>query len=258
MKDKERFSFFDVGVIIVFVPTIIYLFVYMYELGYLMTFDIPKEFISVDIKYIVGIITPNSIKILIILTTWGWITSMIHKKDLENPFVYYVFKQLRIPALVVVLSLFSYELNQLLVTAGIAFAMIMITTFVFPIVTQRKVKGYGKKLGEQYKLDCENFSLSIKSFYLEKIGRQNIEFIVYICFIAVVMLQMGRNDALTEKSYLTYRDNVVIRVYEEQIILCEFDKKTETIQTDKFRTVILGNADTYLFEHIVFDDVQIE
>jgi hypothetical protein len=258
MSDTNRISFLDAGIIVILVPAILYVFVFMYEFGYLISFNIPPEFMVIDFRVIVEVLVRNINKIFLVFTFWSFLALMIDTDSLKNPIMFEFNRIIKVPLMGGIIALFSIEYKAILLGTLYVTVLLLFFAFIFPLLTQRKVKGYKEKLKSQSINDNRVELSSLRYFHINRFGYANLRTIIYLIFVSFLMFQIGRSVAITNNSFLILDDRVVIRSYSEYLITCDYDESSSTIHTDEFFLVNRGSFETMKFVLENVEEVNIE
>lgn len=253
MNDSEKLSLLDKSIMIAIYPALGYFLVYLYEVGYVTIFDIPIEFININMSNFVNIVPMIFPKLIKIFLIWFTISNLININDLENPITYKIYEIFTVCACFFILAFFSYNVQSMLLSMLEATIIIYAVTFLCPLITKPKVKGYRNKFIAQMNESNENHIQTLTYHHVSKIGYINIKTIIFFIFISITIFQAGIAEAMLKTDYYKVNDNVVIRIYNDVIICCEYDSKSKKIDDSSFKVLQKNNIDNLKFEEIILN-----
>ncbi len=203
-----------------------------YELGFANAFGIPYQLIRINLIDMLNDL----------LNLWGVLILPLLIVNAVPMFIMNYDQRIKarvsilIPFLFVALVFFSaYPRGYLRDWDWILFAIAggIIILFVWPLITQRKTKGYVAKTEAQNKVESEQPTL-INYVLKSPIGGLVFLFITFL--LALQMVQgVGQANAFKQINYLvipTTPEMAVVRIYGNNLICFPFDRKTKTIQND--------------------------
>lgn len=253
MDNSEKISLLDKSIILALYPTLAYFLIYIYEYGYLKVFEIPVEFINIKMSTFINMIPILFPKIIFIVLIWSLVSNIIFVKDLENPIKWQVYEVLKMCFFLGTIAFFDYNIKASIVKLIEAMIFLFSFYFISPLITSSNVKGYRNKLLAQINTNNQLFDTTLKWHQIKKLGHINVKFIIYILFISLIMFNAGMAEAMTKTNYYKVNDNVVIRIYNDVIICCEYDSKSKKIDDSSFKVLQKNNIDNLKFEEIVLN-----
>lgn len=253
MNDSEKISLLDKSIMLAIYPMLGYFLICMYEVGYITTFHIPIEFININISNFINIIPNIFLKIIFISIVWTTIEHIIHITDLENPIFFKAYEVFKICFCFLVIAIFSYEVIENIKSVLLATIIIYAVIFLWPLITQYKIKGLRNRVLKQMNESDELYEKTLKWYHTKKIGLINIKMILFFIFLSVIMLVAGNTEAMVKTNYYKLNNNVVIRIYNDVIICCEYDSKSKKIDDSSFKVLQKNNIDNLKFEEIVLN-----
>lgn len=256
MEENNRLSIFNIGLLVIVVPAIIYIFIYMFEFGYMSSYGIPIEVISIDIGAIIPIIINSSSKIFLMLCIWILISEVFSIDIVENPIGFEVYKLIKVIYIFTSVALFSHNSIAYLESLTYILLFLIFLNFLFPLLSQRKVKGYKHKLIAQNELE---YSLSKRNMFksqLKSIGKDNITTLMIILFIALIMHQNGKSSAIANTEYYSYEDKVVIRIYNDYMVCVDYDEEKNMFINQNFKLINYKSLDSIQLIKITLEDVK--
>lgn len=253
MNDSEKISLLDKSIMIAIFPALGYFLIYLYEVGYLTVFNIPVEFININMSNFLNMIPNILFRIINVILIWTIIENLIHIKDLENPIIFRMYEIFKICFCLFSLSFFYYDPIPMRISIVKATIMIYVAIFLWPLIAKYKTKGYRDKFLEQINESNETYSKTLKWYHTKKIGLINIKMIIYFIFISSGIFLSGTTEAMIRTDYYKVNDNIVIRIYNDVIICCEYDSKSKKIDDSSFKVLQKDNIDNLKFEEIVLN-----
>lgn len=253
MNNSEKLSLLDKSIILAIFPILGYFLMYLYEIGYLKVFNIPVEFINMNMSTFINIIPQIYIKILIIIMIWIIISSMIYIEDLEDPIKFKAYTIGCIIACFFIISIFSYNVKSKMIVTLIVLIILCLVYFLPPIINKPKIKGYRNKFIAQKDESDEKDIKTLIYYHVNNVGYKNIKTIFLFVFLSTIIFQAGTAEAMLKTNYYKLNDNVVIRIYNDVIICCEYDSKSKKIDDSSFKVLQKDNIDNLKFEKIVLN-----
>lgn len=213
-------------------PVMGYLIAFIYESRYLSVYGIPSDFVIINWTNLIvasGSVLGISIALLIFL--WLPLIAAIFGASMKNILFGIIIRQI---------SMYTYTTiffaRYHMMESGLEFVFILpvfltFLDFIFPLITQRKVRGYSNKLKTQDKIDREKASF----LKLPAVISRHIVIIIVVMVTVTIILTMGymegKRNALTREEYLvpsTYPESVVVRVYQDYLICTQFNQEPDS------------------------------
>lgn len=253
-KKIDKINILTEGSVLVAVITVsAYLLVYCFELGYTKYFNIPSFLIEISLINI--FITGGSLLFVYFLIFEIYNIFLMLIPTISN----YVCRRIllaNVPLLLILLGSFiSYGKlyrEQIILILLILFVNIFI--YGFPLITQRKIKGYAKKLKAQDeledKIDMENPTLSNKIIKL--LPKEMIYFIFVLYVLTMIAYDNGKANAIKQSEFLVIKSNpemVVLKKYNDSLITAKFNREDKTLST-KFNIINIAKNDEFELEKI--------
>lgn len=224
------------SLILAAIPIIGYSLAFVYESQYCKFFGIPREFIFIDwTSLIIAIGSFIGYFVLVFATLW-------------SP-VFLRFLGIRIPGLITrrivrhaavilysaLLVLRYHSTERFLLFLFIIPAYFMFFDFIWPLITQRKIHDYRKKLVEQDKVDSKPL------FTLPNLLRKYLTSIITIA-VALSLLFLiasfeGKRAAATKEDFLipsSYPQSIVLKTYRDYLICAQLNSDNISIEAEYF------------------------
>lgn len=232
-KEKEetgKIKWLTEGLTLAAIPVFAHIVAFIYEVGYCNVFGLPIELIQVDIH-----------RVLIVLGAIGSIALILFN---AAHFAYMTFSggppwlRISIARLVPTFLILAF--------AALAFGfshwkewMILIILFitqlffefVFPLITQRKTKGYVNKLGAQDDMEIANDMKTIPKELVKKEGGRSMLQVLLVLICSFIVSHMaGRAEALRQTDFFVVEssDWTALRFYGDRIICVRVDPKQKS------------------------------
>ena len=258
MDEANRISIRNIGILVIIIPAILYAFIYMYEFGYLYTFGVPFDFIVIDMGRLIPILFHALPKIGVVLMFWILINHIFDFDMIIHPVGFEIYRLIKVIFVTGSISIFSPNGIELFINTSYIFPILIFYSFIYPLITQRKVKGYSNKIIAQYEFEKKEGSKNIITSNIKTIGKDNIITIFFAFLIAFVMFQNGHSNALSNTEYYLYEDKVVVRIYGDYLICSDYDESNNTLSKSKFEIVNYKNADSIELEKVIINDIIIK
>lgn len=219
---------FSDSVVIAGITLVGYALAFFYEWGYAKYFGIPPELISINFTNIFLAVAGVIILILIFFI----LGDLIHSLTQGAPAVIRrCLSRLSLGFFLVIGLLFLYKGEWKEWIAGfIAFLLYSILEFVFPLLTQRHVKGYVAKLESQEEIEPPPLTLILK--IRQRLGYSGFMCILWCCLIIFLALYAGDAKARNKTVYIVADQSMtqaVVAIYGDLIISCTFDPQTKLL-----------------------------
>ncbi|SKC90404.1 hypothetical protein [Maledivibacter halophilus] len=232
MKENIIKKYLSDAVIIAIMPIIGYLVIFAYEYGYAKAFNIPIQLININ-KTTFFVVA--SALWAIIFPVIGIVNMFIILFKDDSNVIYREF--IKIAPLHIATVVFVLVFGKSITFEDIQFFLILpliitVFHFGFPLLTQRKTKGYKQKLLEQEKVDSEIKDIG---FYLEKyLGKFGQLIIIYTFFAIFLSHYIGYFAPLNQSEYLQINssDKIVLRIYGENLICTTYNSEDKTVNSE--------------------------
>lgn len=233
-SSETRGFWISQGIIVALSPVIGYGLAFLYELGFCLVFEIPREFITLNLTAV--FIAAGSLVVIIFIFYWliDIFLRLVPQRDSL------LFRELglflAISLLPVGLLILWWGLwERLIVVAGVFFFFVFLE-FIMPLFTQRSKGSYLQKLEAQRKYEIAG-PKGVVEHLADFLGRR-----AFLTFLAIIILLFlaglaGESKAVKQDKFFvpsTYPDSVVLRIYGENIICAPLDAKEKEIQKNFF------------------------
>ncbi|HEY5728812.1 MAG TPA: hypothetical protein VIS72_02085 [Anaerolineales bacterium] len=245
-KTNTKFPISE-GIFLGLISASAYFFTYTYERGYAGYFNIPTELITVSLNttllfftIIFGFFGFLFIFLDISTTLLKGLNPIIAKTVLP------VFITLFLPLIYIYFfGLIEWSRWMALLIFCLIIAFIQ---FIFPLLTQRKVRGYINKLAAQLEADRQN--VNFPSLLADWFGLNPIIFLLLFIFGYFVASTAGLAEAVKKTDFLVIHSNpevVVLRIYNDLAIGASFNRTTKELG-DEFTFTSIKQDPNIVFE----------
>ena len=230
-KKKANLLLSD-AILAIIIPVAGYYVAYQYELGRAGYFGISGSLVEVGLTNVLQVIVYLFASYLLILGYLG------HKENLaiaKSP-VLRAFSLIFMP-LLIILGLIIYVARAgalLFMLLGFA-TLLIFAVFVFPLISQRRVKGYKNKLAEQMKGNqgSDSNDSSLLGGYRRKYGLRIYAAIIVAIFALIYMSFFGSVVARNQSSFEVLASTpelVVLARYSSRLVCAEVDREKKEIK----------------------------
>lgn len=221
------------AILITLLSALAYATYFMVQLGYFNYFGVPSDFISISLTNIVGTLVGIFILLTFIFLLLNGITTLI--PDSLNIHIYNLLKNYLKLGVYFGLIFILTETNDIIEYIIIAFYLLcLLSSFIIPIFTQRKIKGYWNKIIEsQKKIQTRECYEGNGKYTITKYLFERAPFIPILILIFIVLsffaYNFGTTQARTQKSFTVIElensnDFVLFGLYNGKLITSELDK----------------------------------
>jgi len=228
-------SWLTEGLIIAFLPALAYLMAFSYETGFLKAYNIPSDFVEVNLNtictFFFAIIVVGSVLLNIFLAILI-ITPAKYKRFFKKliPILIYFF--------LVLIYVATYPLQMKKWSIMIIFlAFFLFIIFGMPLITQRNKKTYLEKVEAHEERDTQLLSTTLLHSFRQSIFPNILVIVGYIFLFISLSNVIGEFKAINKKDYIIIKgmpEIVVLRAYEDQLICSHFDRNTKQIDKKFF------------------------
>lgn len=227
------------------IPFLAYLFTFVYQAGYLKAFEIPLQFVSVNIVDVFNIGSKILGVFAIVLGLINFFSAILPKDKIPFPLKRRL-NQL-VPLLLFVfpsLFLFDWGAGSNLV---LFFLMVVaVEMFLPPLVTKKHKGSYLQKMEmlDNESKDSNPWDGSLLDKTVDFIGYKAFVVIVYFLLSINLTYNAGKSAALNQEIFHivnTSPETVVLFMTNDKIISAPFDKNTKIVEPD-FSVISLSNA----------------
>jgi len=247
-NNKKGSLLLDGGILISLVTIITYILVYSYEYGYCHFFNIPVNLIEINLTSIF-IIGSALLFVFYLIFTVCWLVSIIIYKPSVPKYINRMII-FNLPILLIVLGyVISYgkiQKEQYVYLGVILFLAVF--TLIFPLITQRKTKGYFNKLNKQEeheaKLDKEIPSLMTKVVRL--VPRELFYLLFYLFISIAVAYNHGDASAMKQTDFTVIKSQpemVILKKYGDNFIIAKYDSKNKSV-ANEFSIMNIADSNT--------------
>lgn len=192
-----------------------YWFSFLYEYGYLSYFDIPTEFVSVGLPTIFYCLITAFAITLLFLPIINFI-AMCWPNDFRfRNKIFRILLILFVPVVNFLLFRYRSEDIALYIVFG---CWLLIFEFLWPIITQSKVKGYFNKIKADEDSEDEVQSKILGSRIIDKFGIGGYSLFLLVFLGSTFFVKAGQANAYLKKDFFQLDDNpklILIRTYED-------------------------------------------
>ena len=210
---------------------------YLREWGFCSAFGIPLEFIQLNITTVLIAIT-SGIGVLFFLL---WIADLFYTLSQQRKMKAFGPIQRRIYFDVLLLIVFGglwalFPPLQYFWPLLVYFLVFILSAqFLSPLIAQRQVPGYTKKLEAQDRMERETPILL--DYLIERAGMATVIIGILVVLFMASMFFVGYNEADKQTDYLiplTHQDSIVLRIYGNNLICTPFNIKTKEVEKTFF------------------------
>lgn len=214
-------------------PLFGYILAFFYEIGYANAVGIPQYLIIISLTQI--LIASLAIISLAISLLFFW--NCFYRPSLSSKPLRKI-KQLllRISPFIFILSAYIFifgEKWEEWILILFIFLIFLFIEFIFPLISQWKIKGYSKKL--EAHLDASYNATTIFNIITDFLITKNFRFYIPLAFVLILANPIGRSAALNQR-YIYYHKNnpnlVLLRKYGDVLISAHYDPKTKCIKNE--------------------------
>lgn len=238
MEETNKSNLLNDAIIIAMISVIGYLISYNYEVGYLSYYKIPDKFVQIDITSILkstGVIIGT---LLTLYNMFNVLPAFYPPKKVDgdgrtNP-IHDSFRRLfwAFAFSLFIIFFTVFHLTIIYLCIGIIF-VISLLEFVFPLLGQRKIKGYKAKLIAARAID--NSVLTLNDVIRNRFGAKTVRiFLILLLIVATIPLvkYIGENRANNQTNYLVINSDkpmVLLYTYQEYFVLAPINLKTKVV-----------------------------
>lgn len=218
------------GLIIAAIPVVAYMITFSYETGFAGFFGIPREFIALNFTS-VFIVAGALLGVLFFLFLWTETFFLFPSKG-----ILYRTSLRLLPLFLLLPVLFILYGNYWRKWIGPAIIMLIFALIAYgaPLITQRDVKGYSKKLEAEEEKDRQDRVETPFDQAIRLLGGKNAMTLIMILWLLLVISNnAGDAAALKQEEFLvanTSPEMVVLRIYGDHLICAPFDRATKEVQ----------------------------
>jgi hypothetical protein len=216
------------GIIIAGVPVISYWFAFIYQFGYCKYFEVPAEFIEVNIQsFFICIIGVASIFGFIVVygspifSIFKIVPDVIGRK----------FRSLGISFFLMATYSFVSKIptKSFIIMALSLYSFLLFIEFILPLFSHKEKNSYIEKLEAAENLDHKHES--IMDAFAKKIGFSVYIALFYASLVSMFILFLGAYEAKSTSKFMVVNNGskVVIKKYGEQFLLAHFNKAEKCI-----------------------------
>jgi len=218
-------------------PAFGFLLAYNYESEYCRAFRIPNEFIELNWTTILGAVSVTLFVLILMFMISEGAFQIVTNIKLDSKGV--IKKRVIFLSPLILITILSVTLYGAFwkeyIWILLAATFFIFLEFVFPIIVERKTKGYINKLIANDERDVGRETL-LSTIFSSK-SRSWLLVIVILIMIWIVSGVIGHSNAKRQWDFLipsTYPEAVVLRIYGERMICAEFDRDNKEIYNTYF------------------------
>lgn len=211
------------GLLLASLPIVGYWLAYLFELGYCHFFKLPSSYIKLDLTNIFsGMLGALSIFVIF----WFFLEAIFQLiwRNLRPALLSSVMKIISATFVVLLFSLaFSWSIKQTLVVLLIGVGFLAFLEFVFPLLSQKGVKGYLAKLDAEHTDDIQTHTLLDRA--LSVFNRRTGLGILLLYPISIFAWGAGAVSAFKEQTFWVFDDaepRVVLRHYGDKLLTRQY------------------------------------
>jgi hypothetical protein len=231
---RSSFPFFTDAILAIAIPVAGYYVAYRYEQGYLTYFGVPTSLVEVGLSEVLGVLGQLISVFLLIL---GYLDIRATLSKDKNPVARAIGRVL-FPILIMLLIIYAASLKGATLYFLLALlALVIFTEFIFPIFSQRKVKGFKEKLAQQELRDGMQQSLMSNIMASYKRGNYALKSAINftVLFALFYIFFLGSFTAKRSTSFMVLKtcpEMIAIKKYSNRLICVEFDRANKTIKRE--------------------------
>lgn len=215
------------GLIIAVVPAIVYWFSYVYQFGYCRYFEIPTEFIEINVQnFFICII--GMVGLLAVIISVGTPLFSIFRNLPEV--IRLIFINNGIPVLVLLAYSFvaKMPIKHVFIILAVPFGLLM-SELTFPLYSQKNKSSYLEKLEAQRAFETEHKE-SLMYVIFKRIGVNFSVLLFCVSFASIFICFVGAYEAKNTSVFMTSNggQKIVLKKYGEQFLVADFNKKEKT------------------------------
>ena len=211
------------------VPALAYSMAFLYETAYCQYFDIPPTFVTVSLNSFL-ILSLSLISSLYAVFVFGnLILGVLYPRAWQTPIGREIVAGVRTFLLVLAYVAIARPPRPLVILAS--FAMVVVIWFAWPLITQRRVKGYSAKVEAQAAL--ESVPVLPVDFAVQSLSRPVRIMLFWVVLALGGAYWAGGGAARSQTKFLALEDErglVVLRHYGDLLITAPVDRDTRTVR----------------------------
>lgn len=216
--------------LIFFIPVYGYVLLFAYEAGYYSFLRIPIDFVEINFSRLAYICGFLFIGFTIFVGAADIIYAFkIHKTVIGRKTLIYLY--LLFVMVILPMIIFDYLEKWLPWIIG-STVLYIISDFVFPIISNKKIKGYKNKIEQQAIKEVKANEGDFLDVVIKRIGYSFYLGIFFLLSLTYIAFLTGALSAKTQKSYLVIDSDpelIVIRKYSQDFICSEFDREKKLL-----------------------------
>jgi hypothetical protein len=229
-QPASKLTWISEGLVIASAPVGAYLLGLSYIAGYASFFQIPTEFISLNIATLFSI--AGAITFVALMVVALFFLLFMFWPHSENPILFRVLTLFPLLALLYLqISFFGRHWHEWISTL-LALLILIIQFFVMPL-TQRQGSAYLEKLREVDKRNSSAPATVVTKFLRNELGRRIGGIWLWAWFALSASHSAGRFEAMWKREFLvpvSSPDTVVLSSYGDMLIVAPFDRKTKSVE----------------------------
>jgi hypothetical protein len=214
------------GLVIAVVPAIGYWFSYVYQLGYCRYFDIPTEFIEINIQNfficIIGMISLLAVIIAIgnpLFSALRYLPEAIRK----------IVTNYGLAVFIMFSYSFAVQMPTKVFLTSLAIPLgLLVSDLIFPLFLHKDKSSYLEKLNAQRAIEMKTETMTDAIF--KKIGANFSVLLFYASISSVFIIFAGAYEAKKTSVFMISNggQKIVLKKYGDQFLVADFNKKEKT------------------------------
>jgi len=230
-QSNAQSTWISEGLLIAFAPVTAYILTLSYLGGYVGFFQIPAEFISLNLSTMFSVagnilLVPMFISLLFLMVFFLWPHS-------DSPVLNRALRLFPFGALLFIQLLFFQKRWHDWITTLYLFAYLLLQFFVVPLVGRTKGLSYVEKLREFDRRESTRPTTVATNLINSPLGRRLGTVLLWTWFSLVAASDTGRFSAMWKREFLvpaSSPDSVVLISFGENMIVAPFDRKTKVVE----------------------------
>lgn len=237
------------AIIIAAVPGLGYAYAFLYEAGYCDYYNIPFQLISISLSHV---LIASSVLLGAIILIWPILDTVFVPYLMKGSPTFLKKKIKRVIVMVFLLCFipfFTHADKKLWIPVISILAFYAFGEFIWPLITQRGIKGYEAKLAAQENLELK--VITVTDLMAQKAGKSYLLIVLILFGLGWLAFNAGLDKARRQEEFLVARfmdkDMAVLRIYDTHLIAAAFDSKTKEVERT-FHVIRLETKETIAIE----------
>jgi hypothetical protein len=235
---KAKNNILSESLVIFLIPIYGYILLYAFEYGYFIRLGIPIEFIEVNLSALAKISAFLYFASTFLLGLLDIIYKLvIHGKAVAIKILKYLYF-LSISFLpTIAFDIWKVTLPWVIFAAFLC----IISELVYPLTRYKNIKGYWKKVEQQYKDDAKHYEEDIGDVIIKRVGYKSFQVVFFLISFTYISFSIGAISAKNQELFLVLKSDpelVLLRKYPQTYLCSEFDRnKKELLNKFSLHTV---------------------